>query len=847
MAITSGFFDSVSGDRRYFSDFFSSFLQAINGNGIGDVVADFSFTNTGTNMVSTIGEGEGIINGRFILNDANFNLVHNTADPTNDRVDRIILRLNLDTSIRAIDIVISEGTPAATPLPPALVRAGNIYELSLYQVLVPAASAVIPQGNQTDERADTTLCGQIFYRGRLIETIAQGNSALITALRNDVGVLTNLTTSATTNLVAAINEVDNNTDNNTGNIGTLTNLTTTAQNNLVAAINEIDAEVGGNIGDLTTLTTTAKNNLVSAINEVDGNTDTNATNITTLDTNQGSLASLTTTNKTNFVGAINEVDANTDTNTGNITTNTTAIGTLTNLTTTNRTDLVVAVNEVDGNTDTNTTSIGTLANLNTTDKTSTVNAINEVNNKIIIAPTDIGRFDSSFELSDATFTNTQLVDETLQLSTTNNLLALAFNASTVIGGSTGVGQGFNSTATANLDTILEVRVRIIGSLGTPVRLRVTLYDATAASILYSVIILDADLSFGQVIIRPPNPVAFTRGNVLHVRVDQSGAGNTSNGYNIARNSTSSLGNSTLITTTDLWSTTNTVSAEDLNIEVYGLTNALTGSTVKNFSLANFRSWGNIKLDASNLSTAVRSTLLVRDESLTTTYVNSPLANGENLFSLLTVPDTVDTLNVNIAQERDAVTDNNPDIVFGGITAESNNAERVLQREFEYIKTVVVQKLITSITETFDRIKYRGVKIYCHNLISSSATNRNLLLTLDGVTTNTYDYVYMRTGSTTNVSSTNQSSINVGNQILMRTPANSTQVRGGFAEIFVNLDTTSVSFVSGITYGGTLMYQGIGTLLTVLDASQITLTPSANDIGFGSTFEFWGLPRERVEI
>lgn len=847
MAITSGFFDSVSGDRRYFSDFFSSFLQAINGNGIGDVVADFSFTNTGTNMVSTVGEGEGIINGRFILNDANFNLVHNTADPTNDRIDRIILRLNLDTSIRAIDIVISEGTPATTPLPPALVRAGNIYELSLYQVLVPAASAVIPQGNQTDERADTTLCGQIFYRGRLIETIAQGNSVLITALRNDVGVLTNLTTSATTNLVAAINEVDNNTDNNTGNIGTLTNLTTTAQNNLVAAINEIDAEVGGNIGDLTTLTTTAKNNLVSAINEVDGNTDTNATNITTLDTNQGSLASLTTTNKTNFVGAINEVDANTDTNTTNITTNTSAIGTLTNLTTTNRTDLVVAVNEVDGNADTNTTSIGTLANLNTTDKTSTVNAINEVNDKIIIAPTDIGRFDSSFELSDATFTNTQLVDETLQLSTTNNILATAFNASTVIGGSTGVGQGFDSTATATLDAIIEVRVRIIGTLGTPVRLRVTFYDATAASVLYSVIILDADLSLGQVTIRPPNPIAFTRGNVLHVRVDQSGAGNTSNGYNVARNNVSSVANSTLITTTNLWTTTGTVSGEDLNIELYGLTSALTGSTVKNFSLANFRSWGNIKLDASNLSTAVRSTLLVRDESLTTTYVNSSLSNGENLFSLLAVPDTVDTLNVNIAQERDAITDSNPDIVFSGITAESNNAERVLQREFEYIKTVVVQKFIASITETFDRTKYRGVKIHCYNLVSSSATNRHLLLTLDGVTTNNYDYAYMRTGSTTNVSVTNQGSINVGNQILMRTPANSTQVRGGFAEIFVNLDTTSVTFTSGISYGGTLMYQGIGTLLAVLDASQITLTPSANDIGFGSTFEFWGLPRERVEI
>lgn len=51
-----------------------------------------------------------------------------------------------------------------------------------------------------------------------------------------------------------------------GNVGDLTNLTTTAKTDTVAAINEVD----GDIGDLTTLTTTAKTSAVAAINEVDG-------------------------------------------------------------------------------------------------------------------------------------------------------------------------------------------------------------------------------------------------------------------------------------------------------------------------------------------------------------------------------------------------------------------------------------------------------------------------------------------------------------------------------------------------------------------------------------------------
>lgn len=106
-------------------------------------------------------------------------------------------------------------------------------------------------------------------------------------------------------------------DTNASSIGTLSNLTTTAQSDLVSAINEVDGDVATNtanistnttnidanttnIGVLTNLTTTAKNNLVSAINEVDANSDTNAGKI-------GNLSNLDTVTKTDLVNAINEI------------------------------------------------------------------------------------------------------------------------------------------------------------------------------------------------------------------------------------------------------------------------------------------------------------------------------------------------------------------------------------------------------------------------------------------------------------------------------------------------------------------------------------------------------------
>lgn len=63
----------------------------------------------------------------------------------------------------------------------------------------------------------------------------------------------------------------------------------------------------GKVGILTNLTTEAQSNVVAAINEVDSNCDTNAGAISTTNTNIGTLSNLTTENKTSIVNAINEI------------------------------------------------------------------------------------------------------------------------------------------------------------------------------------------------------------------------------------------------------------------------------------------------------------------------------------------------------------------------------------------------------------------------------------------------------------------------------------------------------------------------------------------------------------
>lgn len=99
----------------------------------------------------------------------------------------------------------------------------------------------------------------------------------------------------------AIYGADSRSLTNQTSIGDLTTLTTTAKTNLVSAINEVDGEAS-KIGNLSNLTTTAHTDLVSAINEVDSEADTNTSAI-------GTLANLDTTVKTNLVGATNEVNS----------------------------------------------------------------------------------------------------------------------------------------------------------------------------------------------------------------------------------------------------------------------------------------------------------------------------------------------------------------------------------------------------------------------------------------------------------------------------------------------------------------------------------------------------------
>lgn len=161
MAEQYRFFDSTDEDvREYraaeFAEYFATFLS----NGIFNADQALRVTANGTNMSVSIEPGFAFIKG-YLYKIADEPLVLNldTADPTHDRIDRVVIRL--DFTQRSIRALILKGTPAVNPIPPAIVRNDTQFDLSLAQVHVVSAQSVIYPSQIVDERLDQSLCGMV--------------------------------------------------------------------------------------------------------------------------------------------------------------------------------------------------------------------------------------------------------------------------------------------------------------------------------------------------------------------------------------------------------------------------------------------------------------------------------------------------------------------------------------------------------------------------------------------------------------------------------------------------------------------------------------------------------------
>ena len=154
MAETSGFFRSVSGDRKYTTDWLAKWVSSFIGTGVYD--GDLAVT-AGDGMAIALPAGKAWINGYYYRNDAPITLPIANADGVLHRKDTVVLRW--DVNERNITAQVLQGTFSSNPIAPAIVRNIEQYDLKIAEISIPAGTTAITQALITDTRLDTAVCG----------------------------------------------------------------------------------------------------------------------------------------------------------------------------------------------------------------------------------------------------------------------------------------------------------------------------------------------------------------------------------------------------------------------------------------------------------------------------------------------------------------------------------------------------------------------------------------------------------------------------------------------------------------------------------------------------------------
>ena len=160
MAITYGYFNSISGDRTYNADQMSEYFDGLVSNGVYESVGGALQVKaiSGGGMTVQILSGRGIINCKWLKNDAAITLDITQAHAVLNRYTAVVLKL--DVINRLMTITTKDGTPASTPDKPTMQNDSEVVELCLAYIYVGAGVTSISQANIEDMRP-SSLCGWV--------------------------------------------------------------------------------------------------------------------------------------------------------------------------------------------------------------------------------------------------------------------------------------------------------------------------------------------------------------------------------------------------------------------------------------------------------------------------------------------------------------------------------------------------------------------------------------------------------------------------------------------------------------------------------------------------------------
>lgn len=148
-------------DRPNSADMVRETYKSFIGNGVAINPSTTFKVIASDGMKVLVNSGKAWIEGAFCWDDDFSELIIENSNTALNRIDRVVLRLDLSMPVRSIDLYVITGIADVSPIPPPLTRNDTIYELGLADLFIPANSTGITTDRITDLRMNNNLCGVV--------------------------------------------------------------------------------------------------------------------------------------------------------------------------------------------------------------------------------------------------------------------------------------------------------------------------------------------------------------------------------------------------------------------------------------------------------------------------------------------------------------------------------------------------------------------------------------------------------------------------------------------------------------------------------------------------------------
>nr|DAR43500.1 MAG TPA: Receptor Binding Protein [Caudoviricetes sp.] len=149
MSVSSGFFNSLNGDRKYNAAQMSAIFDGLIIDGVFASIGTAFAVKAAGGLTVNVGIGKAWFDHTWTVNDSILPMTASEAEVLLDRIDAVVLEVNGMESVRENTIKFVKGNPSSAPSRPTLTNEGNVHQYPLCYIYRKYGTAVINQADIT--------------------------------------------------------------------------------------------------------------------------------------------------------------------------------------------------------------------------------------------------------------------------------------------------------------------------------------------------------------------------------------------------------------------------------------------------------------------------------------------------------------------------------------------------------------------------------------------------------------------------------------------------------------------------------------------------------------------------